>query len=79
MLEFKINGEIVGAAQDTEPLKSRVRAGLVVSNARVQFDDVAITGEKIPNGGPGKAQQISVKRKLATTWSTIKSESTLTS
>ena len=71
LLEFKINGEIVGAAQDTEPLKSG-QAGLVVSNARIQFDDVAITGEKIPNGGPGKAQQISIKRKLATTWATIK-------
>ena len=61
LLEFKINGEIVGAAQDTEPLKSG-QAGLVVSNARVQFDDVAITGEKIPNGGPGKAQRVSVTR-----------------
>ncbi len=66
LLEFRINGEVVGAAQDAEPLKSG-RAGLVISNARVQFDDIAISGEKIPNGGPSKARPVDVKQKLVTT------------
>ena len=71
LLEFRINGQVVGAAQDAEPFKSG-QAGLVVSNARVQFDDVAISGEKIPNGGPGKARPVDVKQGLVTTWARIK-------
>ena len=71
LLEFRINGEVVGAAQDAEPLKSG-QAGLVISNARVQFDDVAISGEGIPNGGPGKARPVDIKQKLVTTWANIK-------
>ena len=71
LLELRINGNVVGAAQDAEPLKSG-QAGLVISNARVQFDDVAISGEEIPNGGPGKARPVDVKQKLISTWANIK-------
>ena len=71
LLELRINGDVVGAAQDAEPLKSG-QAGLVISNARVQFDDVAISGEEIPNGGPGKARPVDVKQKLISTWANIK-------
>ena len=51
-IEFHINGQPVGVAVD-EDILTAGRVGLVVSNARVQFDDVEITGDGIPHGGPG--------------------------
>ncbi|MDP7280604.1 MAG: Ig-like domain-containing protein, partial [Candidatus Poribacteria bacterium] len=53
-IEFHINGQLVGVVADQDILTSG-RVGLVVSNARVQFDDVEITGDGIPHGGPGNS------------------------
>ena len=54
-----------------EPLEGG-KAGLVVGNARARFDDFQITGENIPNGGPGKPRPVAPQAKLATTWGRLK-------
>lgn len=69
-LEFQINDEVF-TAFDPEPL-SGGQAGLVVSDARARFDDVEITGDNIPNGGPGKPRPVEPQAKLATTWGKLK-------
>lgn len=60
-------------AIDPEPLKGG-QAGIVVADARVRFDDVEITGDNIPNGGPGRRtpQAVSPRAKLAMTWGKLK-------
>ena len=70
-LEFQVNDQVF-TAEDPFPLKPG-QAGLVVGNAEGRFDDVAITGVNIRNGGPGR-QQLSVDTpgSLATTWGQIK-------
>lgn len=50
-MQFKID-DVVFTTVDRDPIKNG-KAGLVVSNAQVRFDDVEITGDNIPNGGPG--------------------------
>ena len=64
-------GQFLHCVHPVRSLKSG-QAGLVISNARVQFDDVTISGEGIPNGGPGKARPVDIKQKLVTTWANIK-------
>lgn len=63
----------VFTAFDPDPLPGG-QAGLVVADARVRFDDVEITGDNIPNGGPGRRtqQDVSPRSKLATTWGKLK-------
>ena len=52
-LEFQVNDQVF-VSEDSSPLKSG-QAGLVVGgNAEARFDDVAITGLNIKNGGPGR-------------------------
>ena len=70
-LEFKIDDEVFTAV-DENPLKGG-QAGLVVADGRAHFDDVAITGNNIPNGGPGKARPVEPQAKLTTTWGHLKS------
>lgn len=70
-LSFQID-EKVFTVIDDNPLKGGL-AGLVVANAQARFDDVAIKGANIPNGGPGKARPVIPRHKLATTWGTLKS------
>ena len=72
-LEFQVNGQVF-TAEDPFPLKPG-QAGLVVGNAEGRFDDVAITGTNIKNGGPGR-QQLSVNTRgtLTTTWGRIKQD-----
>ena len=70
-LSFQID-EKVFTVIDDNPLKGGL-AGLVVANAQARFDDVAIKGANIPNGGPGKARPVIPRDKLATTWGTLKS------
>ena len=72
MLEFQIEDQVF-VGRDLEPIKSG-QAGLVVSNAEARFDDVEITGDNIPNGGPGRIRAVDVKGKLTTTWGQIKSK-----
>lgn len=62
---------IIVTARDFQPLNGG-QAGLVVSGARARFDNVVITGDNIPNGGPGKAQPVSNKGKITTTWGSLK-------
>lgn len=69
-LEFRIN-DTVFEAIDPQPL-SGGQAGLVVGDAKARFDNVAITGDNIPNGGPGKAFDVAPRSKLATTWGKLK-------
>ena len=69
-LEFKID-DFVLRATDPDPLRGG-KAGLVVSDARARFDDVEITGDNIPNGGPGKPRDIEPQAKLTTTWANLK-------
>ena len=70
-LEFQVNDQVF-TSEDPFPLKPG-QAGLVVANAEARFDDVAITGVSIKNGGPGR-QQLSVDTRgsLTTTWGQIK-------
>lgn len=60
-------------AQDSQPINGGY-AGLVVSGARARFDNVVITGDNIPNGGPAKRnlQPVTNKRKITTTWGNLK-------
>ena len=69
-LDFRINDFIIKAIDD-DPLKGG-KAGLVVGNARARFDDVEITGDNIPNGGPGKPRSVLPQAKLTTTWGKLK-------
>ena len=66
-LEFLINGEIVISAFDRSPLDGGL-AGLVVQNAQASFDNVQISGDNIPNGGPTKSFDVAPQEKLTTTW-----------
>ncbi len=69
-LDFRINDFIIKAIDD-DPLEGG-KVGLVVGNARARFDDFQITGENIPNGGPGKPRPVAPQAKLATTWGRLK-------
>ncbi len=69
-LTFRIN-DLEFTATDPAPLKGG-KAGLVVGDARARFDDVEITGDNIPNGGPGKPRDVEPRAKLATTWGKLK-------
>ena len=76
-LEFRVNNQVF-RTEDPFPLKPG-QAGLVVGNAEAHFDDVAVTGVSIKNGGPGRQelpgpQQFSVDTRgsLTTTWGQIK-------
>ena len=72
LLEFQIDDQVF-LSRDLEPFKSG-QAGLVVSNAQAQFDDVEITGENVKNGGPARPKAVNLKGKLATMWGRIKSQ-----
>ena len=69
-LEFQVNDQVF-TAEDPDPLKPG-QAGLVIGNAEARFDDVAVTGVNIKNGGPGRPQAVDAQEKLATTWGHIK-------
>ncbi len=71
-LEFQVNDQIF-TAEDLDPLKPG-QAGLVVANGQARFDDVAIRGQSIRNGGPGRPRAVNTKGKLSTRWGEIKSE-----
>ena len=70
-LSFRINDFTNCSAIDRTPLEGG-KAGLIVGNARARFDDFQITGENIPNGGPGKSRPVAPQAKLATTWGRLK-------
>ena len=69
-LGFQVNDQVF-AAEDPSPLKPG-QAGLVVGNAEARFDDVAITGAGIKNGGPGRPHAVNMQGVLATMWGQIK-------
>ena len=69
-LEFQVNDQVF-VAEDPEPLKPG-QAGLVVGNAEGRFDDVAVTGATIKNGGPGRPHAVNTQGVLATAWGQIK-------
>ena len=71
-LEFRVNDQVF-VSEDSSPLKSG-QAGLVVGNAEARFDDVAITGLNIKNGGPGRARTVDRQEALTTTWGRIKQD-----
>ena len=72
-LEFQVNDQVF-TAEDPFPLKPG-QAGLVVGNAEGRFDDVAITGTNIKNGGPGRQQlPVDTRGTLTTTWGRIKQD-----
>ncbi len=72
MLEFQIDDTVL-TTFDPNPLPGG-QAGFVVTNGRARFDDVEITGDNIPNGGPGRRRPHAVapQDKLATTWGNLK-------
>ena len=72
-LTFRVNNQVFESA-DSAPLKSG-QAGLVVGNAEGRFDDVAITGTNIKNGGPGRQQlPVYTPGALTTIWGRIKQD-----
>ena len=68
-LKFQIDDEVF-TVTDKNQIKSG-KAGLKVSGAQVRFDDVKITGNNVPNGGPGTLP-VKPSGKLATTWGKLK-------
>ena len=70
-LKFQVNEETFTGDERDEPLKSG-QVGLIVANARAHFDDVAISGPGIPNGGPGKVKAVQLRGKLAAKWGQLK-------
>ena len=79
ILEFSIknadikddNPLVTLTAQDADPI-DKGQVGLAISNARVRYDNVEISGDNIPNGGPGKPFAVKPHAKLATSWGSIK-------
>ncbi|RKU28859.1 hypothetical protein C6497_08015 [Candidatus Poribacteria bacterium] len=79
VLEFSIknadrkdgNPLVTLTAQDTDPI-DKGQVSLAISNARVRYDNVEISGTNIPNGGPGKPFPVKPHAKLATSWGSIK-------
>ena len=69
-LTFQIN-DTVFEAVDPQPLESG-QAGFVIGGARARYDNVEITGDNIPDGGPGKPFDVAPKEKLTTTWGNLK-------
>ena len=70
-LKFQIGKEVFSTV-DPNPIKSG-KPGLKVSGAQARFDDVEITGNNVPNGGPGTLP-VEPSDKLATTWGTLKGQ-----
>ena len=68
-IKFKID-DVVFTTVDADSIKNG-KAGLVVSNAQARFDDIEITGDNVPNGGPGTLL-VEPSGKLAITWGTLK-------
>ena len=68
-LKFKID-DVVFTAVDADPIKNG-KTGFMVGNAQARFDNVEITGNTIPNGGPGTLP-VEPRGKLATTWGELK-------
>ena len=68
-IQFQIDDEVFTAV-DANPIKNG-KAGLIVGGAQVRFDDVEITGNNIPNGGPGTLP-VAPTGKLATIWGQLK-------
>lgn len=66
-----VNPLITLTAEDTNPI-DKGQVGLAISNARVRYDNVEISGDNIPNGGPGKPFAVKPHAKLATSWGSIK-------
>ncbi len=71
-LEFQVNDQVF-VAEDPSPLKPG-QAGLVVGNAEGRFDDVAITGTNIRNGGPGRPHAVEAQDPITMTWGQIKND-----
>lgn len=69
-LEFQINDTVFGAF-DPQPLPSG-QVGLMIYNARARFDNFAVTGDNIPDGGPAKPFDVAPRDKLSTTWGKLK-------
>lgn len=68
-LKFKID-DVVFSAVDADPIKNG-KTGFIVGNAQARFDDVEITGNNVPNGGPGTLP-VEPSGKLAITWGKLK-------
>ena len=68
-LKFQID-DVVFTTVDADPIKNG-KAGLMVVRAQARFDDVEITGNNIPNGGPGTLP-VEPSGKLAMTWGKLK-------
>ena len=66
-LDFTINDSMFSVV-DLKPLAGG-KAGLVVRDARARFDDFAVTGDSIRNGGPFDVEP---RAKLATIWGSLK-------
>lgn len=69
--EFYLDDELV--AQFDYPELRSGGVGVVVSNARVAFDDLIVIGDTIPDGGPGGAVFPVDNNRIATIWGFIKS------
>ncbi len=66
-LDFTINDSMFSVV-DLNPLAGG-KAGLVVGDARARFDDFAVTGDSIRDGGPFDVEP---RAKLATIWGSLK-------
>jgi hypothetical protein len=65
---FYINDELIGSFDDNSCPSGTI--SLAVRNAHIHFDDVVITGQEIPDGGPGFA--VTSQSKMATMWGRVK-------
>ena len=68
-LKFQIDDKVF-TVTDPNRIKSG-KPGIKVSGAQARFDDVEITGDNVPNGGPGTLP-VEPSSKLATTWGKLK-------
>ena len=69
-ISYYVDGELQHQAKDD--LHSSGGVNLYAYNAIVEFDNVIITGDDVPDGGPGGYTNIQAKVRLATNWGKLK-------
>ena len=70
-IEFTIDDDKKFIVEDDGEQLESGQIGLIVANARAHFDDVTITGPKIPSSGPGQFG-VGLQGKLSSVWGRVK-------
>jgi len=68
-----LDGELVCKLKMGKRFTSGI-ASMWVVNARAHLDDFIVTGDSIPDGGPGLGKAVESVGKLATIWGDVKAE-----